>query len=87
MSSPLVVILLRMRCWCASWDQRTRPICGRCLGTMRYHCDITMAMLAPTQALDAKSLALMLPSSLQRMFSKVGYVYTMLCWLSSVTPR
>ena len=55
---------------------------------MWYHWDITMAMLAPTQALDTKSLALMLPSSLQMMFSKVGYVYaTLLRWLSSVTPR
>ena len=87
MSSPLVVILLRMRCWCASWGQPDRSA-GRCLGTMWYHCDITMAMLAPTQALDTKSLALMLPSSLQMMFSKVGYVYaTLLRWLSSVTPR
>ena len=54
---------------------------GRCLGTVWYHCGITMTMLqcsAPTQAL------LILPLSLQVRFCKVGYV--LLRWPSAVAP-
>ena len=59
---------------------------GRCLGTVWYHCDITMAMLGlSTQALDTLSLVLAFPLSLQKRLCKVGY--TVLYWLPSVTPR
>ena len=59
---------------------------GRCLATVWYHCDITMATLGlSTQALDTLSLVLALPLSLQKRFCKVGCV--LLYWLPSVTPR